>query len=121
MLIEFLTRNLFLCFEEEKALVIFGARERWQDTLKALLLSLMIKHILMARTLSNRPGSSTNRDLLSRCQKTNLVFLHLMLLKFIKKKKPTEAEKHANDDFVSKLKKLNTLISMVLAGGTGYI
>jgi hypothetical protein len=86
MLMEFLTRNLFLCFEEEKALVIFGARERWQDTLKALLLSLMIKHMLMARTSSNRPGSSTNRDLLSHRQKTNLVFLHLMLLELIRRR-----------------------------------
>jgi hypothetical protein len=38
-----------------------------------------------------------------------------------KKKKPTEAEKRANDDFVSELKELNTSISMVPAGGTGYV
>jgi hypothetical protein len=38
-----------------------------------------------------------------------------------KKKKPTEEEKQANDNFVAELKKLNVTISMIPGGGTGYV
>jgi hypothetical protein len=35
--------------------------------------------------------------------------------------KKTVSEKRAQDDFISELKKLNTTVSMILAGATGYV
>ena len=83
----FLILNLFSCFIVRKALVTLDAKQSSRSTLKVFMLSSTRKYIQIERTLSNRHARSTNGDPPTRYLTTNLVFLLLILLEYIRRRR----------------------------------